>query len=186
MFEKPVDTVKVYGAKRYIKPKVETYFEPVIIKAADRPVIRKTIKNKNGFGFVDSTRTFNEYQELRQTKEFKVWWWEQHDRQDGYCYYCDIDLDLEDVLINVEHIKPMRAGGTNDYNNMVLSCAPCNKTKGSKQLSKNERKHLRTKQARREQMKELKKQILPQLRLKEIELELSTRKFREWKNNSQE
>lgn len=49
-------------------------------------------------------------------------------RQKGKCYYCKAKLDT----YHIEHIIPIVRGGTNDPSNIVLSCPPCNLSKGSK------------------------------------------------------
>jgi 5-methylcytosine-specific restriction endonuclease McrA len=43
------------------------------------------------------------------------------------CAYCDI----ENVPLQVEHMHPKAKGGTNRISNLVLSCDPCNKKKGT-------------------------------------------------------
>jgi len=140
MFDNKVDINATYNSKVVVRKPVKQTSAPELIKSVDRKVSKLKKKDKTR-GRIDSTKTWNEYQELRKTKEFKMWWWEQRERQTGLCYYCLTDLG--EAVINVEHIRPMSAGGTNDYNNMVLSCRECNKNKGSRVLSKQERKLLR-------------------------------------------
>lgn len=48
--------------------------------------------------------------------------------QEGQCAYCYCDITGK---YEVEHIKPISAGGSNDYNNLVLSCSDCNKKASS-------------------------------------------------------
>jgi len=142
MFENKVDLTKVYGVKRVAYKPSPTSGEARIVKTFDPTTARKKAKKKaEESKVIDASKTWYEYQELRQTKPFKYWWWEQKARQRGLCYYCLKDLDYG--VINVEHVKPMSAGGTNDYNNLVLSCQPCNKAKGSNVLSKSKRKQLK-------------------------------------------
>lgn len=42
--------------------------------------------------------------------------------QNGCCAYCDRKLESYDV----EHIIPLSVGGTNNFDNLVLSCRECN------------------------------------------------------------
>ena len=57
-------------------------------------------------------------------------------RQGGFCYYC-----LESVEMSVpprhpkrgtlDHIKPIKAGGANSWDNLVLACFRCNQLKAA-------------------------------------------------------
>lgn len=44
------------------------------------------------------------------------------------CYYCKLVFVVDNLTI--EHIKPLSFGGTNDANNIALSCGPCNHSRG--------------------------------------------------------
>jgi 5-methylcytosine-specific restriction endonuclease McrA len=44
------------------------------------------------------------------------------------CVYCGI----ENVPLNIDHIHPRSKNGSNRVSNLVLSCIPCNQTKGSR------------------------------------------------------
>lgn len=44
-----------------------------------------------------------------------------------YCFYCNAYLELDDST--VDHVVPRSKGGTNTFDNMVLSCWPCNEFK---------------------------------------------------------
>lgn len=88
-----------------------------------------------------SSDIYREYQALRKTPAFKLWWANQFAKQRAECYYCE--CSLKQCRVNVEHIVPMGRGGTNSKRNMVLSCAKCNKEKGSKLLNTKVRKRLR-------------------------------------------
>lgn len=50
--------------------------------------------------------------------------------QRGRCAYCPAHLGL--VRVNVDHIVPIRRGGTNWRSNIQLLCAPCNQRKNAK------------------------------------------------------
>ncbi|QDP58788.1 MAG: putative HNH endonuclease [Prokaryotic dsDNA virus sp.] len=53
-------------------------------------------------------------------------------RRDGCCFHCrDKDGPWE-----IDHLQPVSAGGGNDLDNLVLSCIPCNRRKGSKSHSR--------------------------------------------------
>jgi len=47
--------------------------------------------------------------------------------QDNRCYYCFEPLN-EGTL---DHVKPQCKGGTDDKQNLVVACQPCNLAKGS-------------------------------------------------------
>ena len=50
--------------------------------------------------------------------------------QQGLCFYCD--KDLNSIGFHREHMVPLSRGGTNDRDNLCLSCPNCNLRKGSK------------------------------------------------------
>jgi len=49
------------------------------------------------------------------------------------CMYCGAHPPA--VLLHVDHIKAVAEGGTNDFDNLVTSCEPCNLGKGARDLS---------------------------------------------------
>ena len=49
------------------------------------------------------------------------------------CQYCG--KSAPDVVLHVDHIKPVKEGGTNDITNLVTACADCNLGKGARKLS---------------------------------------------------
>jgi hypothetical protein len=51
------------------------------------------------------------------------------------CQYCG--KSAPDVVLNVDHIKPVSAGGDNEITNLVTSCFECNSGKSDKTLSDN-------------------------------------------------
>ena len=72
------------------------------------------------------------------------------------CQYCG--RKAPDVVLEVDHIKPVAEGGKNTLLNLVTSCMECNRGKGKRILTKNqelekERKELENLQERREQLK---------------------------------
>ena len=52
---------------------------------------------------------------------------EAHDR----CGYCQTQQALAYGLLEVDHIIPVAAGGTDDPDNLWLACRPCNQYKGA-------------------------------------------------------
>lgn len=52
--------------------------------------------------------------------------------RDGFtCRYCG--RPAPDVVLHVDHIKPVVRGGTNDADNLVTACRDCNLGKGARQ-----------------------------------------------------
>lgn len=49
------------------------------------------------------------------------------------CQYCG--AHPPSVILHVDHIHPVAEGGTNDIDNLVTSCEPCNLGKGASLLS---------------------------------------------------
>lgn len=45
------------------------------------------------------------------------------------CWYCGVDLT--NILIHIDHIKPVSNGGPDDITNKALSCWRCNMAKGT-------------------------------------------------------
>ena len=52
------------------------------------------------------------------------------------CQYCG--RMAPDVILEVDHIKPVAKGGDNDILNLVTSCRDCNRGKGKKLISQND------------------------------------------------
>lgn len=71
------------------------------------------------------------------------------------CQYCG--RQAPDVVLNVDHIKPVAKGGTNDITNLITSCFDCNSGKSDIELSddtaiKKRKAQLDLLQERREQL----------------------------------
>lgn len=49
------------------------------------------------------------------------------------CQYCG--RTIPDVVLHIDHIKPVSKGGTNDIMNLITSCSECNLGKGARELS---------------------------------------------------
>jgi 5-methylcytosine-specific restriction endonuclease McrA len=58
--------------------------------------------------------------------------------QDGLCAYCDERLTIlrGPRLATIDHIIPTCSGGSDDDQNLVLSCWECNRMKGSMSVSR--------------------------------------------------
>jgi DNA-directed RNA polymerase subunit RPC12/RpoP len=55
-------------------------------------------------------------------------------KRDGFkCQYCG--AHPPSVLLEVDHVVAVAAGGGNDMDNLVTSCEPCNRGKGARDLS---------------------------------------------------
>ena len=72
------------------------------------------------------------------------------------CQYCG--RKAPDVILEVDHIKPVAEGGKNDILNLITSCQECNRGKGKKVLTENqtlekERNQLEALQERKEQLR---------------------------------
>lgn len=71
------------------------------------------------------------------------------------CQYCG--SKAPDVILVVDHVKPVAAGGDNDLMNLITSCQACNAGKGARELSdmtvlEKQRKQLEELNERREQL----------------------------------
>lgn len=54
---------------------------------------------------------------------------QMYDDQDGKCAYCFVSINGG---YEVEHIRPLAVGGTNNKENLCLSCTKCNRIASSK------------------------------------------------------
>ncbi|MCX7759528.1 MAG: HNH endonuclease, partial [bacterium] len=71
------------------------------------------------------------------------------------CQYCG--RKPPEVVLVIDHIKPVSKGGTNDIINLITSCKDCNSGKSNKQLDEltvveKQHKQLEELQERREQL----------------------------------
>lgn len=56
-------------------------------------------------------------------------------KRDGFrCSYCGANAK-KGALLQVDHIKPKAAGGTDDPRNLTTSCQPCNTGKAATKLN---------------------------------------------------
>lgn len=88
-------------------------------------------------------------------------------RDNFTCQYCG--RTAPDVILEIDHIKPVKYGGDNDVLNLITSCFDCNRGKGKIKLSQNE---------------EIKKQqeMLKQLNQKREQLEMMLKWKKELEN----
>ncbi len=54
-------------------------------------------------------------------------------RDDWTCVYCN--KKYPKTYLSVDHLVPKSKGGSNSWTNLVTACRPCNRKKGSKNLS---------------------------------------------------
>lgn len=71
------------------------------------------------------------------------------------CQYCS--ASAPDVLLVIDHIKPVASGGTNDLLNLVTACEPCNQGKGAKSLD--DASVVTMQRRQREQLQERRQQL---------------------------
>ena len=64
------------------------------------------------------------------TKELR---WQVWSYSNQTCSYCSKGLTSKDF--QVDHIRPVCKGGTDEITNLTIACATCNKRKGRKELS---------------------------------------------------
>lgn len=87
-------------------------------------------------------------------------------RDNFTCQYCG--KSAPDVILEIDHINPVKNGGDNNIMNLVTSCFDCNRGKGKRKLTENEEMKLQI-----EQLKEInqKREQLEMLLQWKIELE---------------
>ncbi len=77
-------------------------------------------------------------------------------KRDGFtCQYCG--REAPDIVLNVDHIKPVKSGGSNDMLNLITSCWDCNSGKKAIHLSddtavKKQKKQMKELQEKNEQL----------------------------------
>lgn len=76
-------------------------------------------------------------------------------RDNFTCQYCG--KSSPDVVLQIDHIKPVAKGGDNDIMNLVTSCADCNSGKSDRELSddsvvKKQQRQIKELSERREQL----------------------------------
>ena len=51
-------------------------------------------------------------------------------RAAGRCEYCGLSQAGQEATFHVDHVVPRSKGGPSSWENIVASCAPCNRRKG--------------------------------------------------------
>ena len=71
----------------------------------------------------------HEFNELKETSQFRRWKSEQYLCQEKKCAWCKKPIGLHTQYTHVDHIVPLFYEGDNSASNLVLTCSGCNKTK---------------------------------------------------------
>ena len=50
------------------------------------------------------------------------------------CAYCGATMEMEDILLTLDHVVPQSLGGENKSSNLVCCCKSCNSAKQDKSL----------------------------------------------------
>ena len=61
-----------------------------------------------------------------------MWKKEQYTCQEKKCAWCKKFIKLYDLRTHIDHVKPLIFDGDNSLDNLVITCADCNKNKGTK------------------------------------------------------
>jgi 5-methylcytosine-specific restriction endonuclease McrA len=81
-----------------------------------------------------SSNPYKEYAVLKKNGSYDKWIKKQYAKQAARCVYCM--ESLKNKRLNIEHVVPKSRGGQNKTSNLVVSCAMCNKEKGSRAASR--------------------------------------------------
>lgn len=104
---------------------------------------------QSGFYFVKDLTMSNRQQISKKTR-FEVF------KRDKFkCQYCG--RMSPDVILEVDHIKPVAEGGTNDLLNLITSCRDCNRGKGKTRIS--DESELKKQQIQIQELAERREQI---------------------------
>lgn len=101
----------------------------------------------------ENVKPFPKRRAMPQSLRFEVF------KRDSFtCQYCG--KKAPDVVLNVDHIKPVADGGENDILNLVTSCFDCNSGKGARLLEENsmlekQRRQLEELNERRNQLEQM-------------------------------
>lgn len=107
-------------AKKEISEKAEFSFKFTEIKKGKQVVrLRFNISKK------PKKDKKNKRINITKSQRFKIL-----ERDDFTCQYCG--AKAPDVVLEIDHIKPISKGGTNDLYNLVTSCFECNRGKSNK------------------------------------------------------
>lgn len=76
-------------------------------------------------------------------------------RDNFTCQYCG--QEAPDVILEVDHIKPLAEGGSNSLTNLITSCRDCNRGKGAREL--NDNTEIKQQKKQLEKLNERRKQL---------------------------
>lgn len=96
------------------------------------------------------------------------------------CQYCG--ESAPDVVLQIDHIKPVASGGSNGITNLITSCFNCNSGKGKRELSdhdvaKKQHARLSELQDRREQLEMIKEWHDELMGLEDEEIDIAAAAF---------
>jgi len=95
-------------------------------------------------------------------------------KRDGFkCQYCG--RSAPEVVLEVDHIKPVKEGGTNDITNLITSCKDCNRGKGTRLLD--DKTILEKQKQQLEELNEKREQLEMLVQWKEELLQLEDKQF---------
>lgn len=112
---------------------------------------------------------------ISKTMRFEVF------KRDGFtCQYCG--RHAPDVLLEIDHIKPVADGGDNSILNLITSCRDCNRGKGKRKLTEsvevgkqfNQLKELEERRQQAEMMLEWREELM---RYQERQIDILCREF---------
>lgn len=55
-----------------------------------------------------------------------------HELHGGHCFYCKKPLGPGEITI--DHVEPVRRGGRDELQNLLIACDPCNSDKGPRAI----------------------------------------------------
>jgi len=113
--------------------------------------------------------------QIRKKTRFEVF-----KRDNFICQYCG--KSAPEVVLEIDHIKPVKEGGTNDIMNLVTSCRECNRGKGARELGDDstimkQKKQLEELNERREQLEMMIQWREGLSNLADVSLEAATKAF---------
>lgn len=61
---------------------------------------------------------------------------QMYEDQDGRCAYCGIRIFMDIPKdVHIDHVMPLSRGGSNNPDNLLLTCQPCNQSKNAKTVA---------------------------------------------------
>lgn len=122
------DKVKAYSVKYYYEHQETMLIRSRLIYNFEKPhylmlARRANSKRRAIMASIEGSYTTNDLQRL-------------YDDQNGQCAYCGIRL-FWDIPgdIHIDHIQPITRGGSNNADNLAITCAHCNLSKHDKTIA---------------------------------------------------